>query len=63
LDLSALLSGDSLAGIRTDTANSTIGEQDGLVKKLPKIYGLTNLVDINCTAHRLNATAFNMKIV
>jgi hypothetical protein len=58
------LSGDNLADIRTDSASSTIGEQDGLLKKLTKLCGLTNLVGIHCTAHRLNVTVLsNMQTV
>jgi hypothetical protein len=50
--------------MRTDTADSKIREQDGLVTKLPKFYGLTNLVDIHYIAHRLNVTVLtNMNIV
>lgn len=58
LSSSELLSGDCLVGTRTDGASSMI-EQNGLVAKLSKMDGLTHLVGIHCTAHRLKLTVLS----
>jgi hypothetical protein len=55
-DLSALLLGDYLMGIGTDGACSVI-KANGLMAKLKKFNGLTNLVCNRCIVNRLNLTS------